>query len=176
MALRTSPDMTFFLGIHPRTDFTLKSLWELLDVRKRADDPEKWNQTLLETNLLKIWLFGKPLQDWKTIVAGVVFYVSAISSMLRLAAITVPRYGLKVVISLSQSEITAKQGEIKSWTTRKEKEDPSTQTKDVSARKTEAKRATFTYFVSRAGMIVIFRLHCPILLPSRVLRVKAMVP
>ena len=115
------------------------------------------------------------MQDWKTIVAGVVFYLSAISSMLRLAAITVPRYGLKVVISL-QSEITAKQGEIKSWTTRKEKEDPSTQTKDVSARKTEAKRATFTYFVSRAGMIVIFRLHCPILLPSRVLRVKAMVP
>lgn len=105
------------------------------------------------------------MQDWKTIVAGVVFYLSAISSMLRLAAITVPRYGLKVVISLSQSEITAKQGEIKSWTTRKEKEDPSTQTKDVSARKTEAKRATFTYFVSRAGMIVTFRL-----------RVKAMVP
>lgn len=96
--------------------------------------------------------------------------------MLRLAAITVPRYGLKVVISRSQSEITAKQGQIKSWTTRKEKEDPSTQTKDVSARKTEAKRATFTYFVSRAGMIVIFRLHCPIFLPSRVLRVKAMVP
>ena len=74
---------------------------------------------------------------------------------------TVPRYGLKVVISLSQSEITAKQGQIKSWTTRKEKEDPSTQTKDVSARKTEAKRATFTYFVSRAEMIVIFPFALP---------------
>ena len=115
-----SPDMAFFLGIHPRTDFTLKSLWELLDVRKRADDPEKCNQTLIETDHLKIWLFGKPLQDWTT-VARVVFYLSATSSVLHLAAITVPRYRLKVGISLSQSEITAKQGQIKSWATQKKK-------------------------------------------------------
>lgn len=166
-----SPDMAFFLGIHPRTDFTLKSLWELLDVRKRADDPEKCNQTLIETDHLKIWLFGKPLQDWTT-VARVVFYLSAISSVLHLAAITVPRYRLKVGISLSQSEITAKQGQIKSWATRKKKKNPSTETKDVSGRKTDAKRATFTNMVSSAGVILIFCLHCPILLPSRVFRDK----
>lgn len=60
-ALGNSPDMTFSLGIHSRTDFTLKSLRELLAVRKRADDPEKWNQTLIETD------HREDMTIWKTL-------------------------------------------------------------------------------------------------------------